>query len=322
MLFVSQVQLAEFPARKMDVRSAAVLFREVRRSVREYEPAVVHLHSSFAGAVGRLAMQSIRSINKTFYSPHGFAFLRKDVSATRRKFFALVERCLHLVGGTMVLVSQSERQAAFKALSPHRLYVLENAVDVSALPETPERGEHIMVGTAGRVTYAKAPWKFAALADSLAGSADFIWVGGGIEQEVGAWLSTEVVNVTGWQSEEDAVRYIASLDIYVSTSLWEGMPLAVLQAQALGIPCVVSNCVGNIDIVQHGETGYIASTEAQLRSYIVELIEDKALRERLGARAKDYARERFNSQNLGPKSFDLYWSVQEKTKAGNGVPGS
>lgn len=305
-LFAGDIRLIEAPGQGMNIKSTFALYREIVRAIKRIHPSHIHLHSSFAGAVGRLAALTINRQRSTIYSPHGFSFLRQDVSAGKRRIFALIERTLHSTGSSMALVSPSEREAARTRLSSKRLFVLENGIDILSLPRATREGFRPMVGTAGRVTYAKAPWKFAALAGELEGVADFQWIGGGGTSEADAWISTPAVNVTGWQTEEMALRRIAGLDVYVSTSLWEGLPIAVVQAQALGIPCVVSNCVGNVDVVQHGITGYIAQDDQEMRDYLRQLINDEGLRREFGECAASYAQQRFDSRRLGPTSFQIY----------------
>jgi NAD(P)-dependent dehydrogenase (short-subunit alcohol dehydrogenase family) len=76
----------------------------------------LHLHSSFAGVVGRTVPLLVRRRPPTFYSPHGFAFLRQDLSARRRAAVRLVERVLARLGGRLVLVSESEAAVAEEAV--------------------------------------------------------------------------------------------------------------------------------------------------------------------------------------------------------------
>lgn len=305
-LFAPGVELLEAPGRGMGAVAAAKLFIATFRTIQKNAPNYIHLHSSFAGAVGRFAALCAMRQSSTFYSPHGFSFLRQDAAHWKRTIFTAVERICHLTGSSMVLVSNSEREAAKRVLSSKRLYVLENGIDTGALPERATASERLLVGSAGRVTYAKAPWNFSAMAASLSSEAEFIWVGGGDTGEVNRWLDPNSVEITGWLPEETAVRRIAGLDIYVSTSLWEGLPVAVIQAQALGIPCVVSGCVGNIDVVEHGVTGYVAKEVEELADRVLQLVNDPELRYRLGENARRLAIPRFDSKRLGPASFQIY----------------
>lgn len=305
-LFAPGVRLIEAPGKGMGPAAASKLYSEVLKAIRVMRPDYIHLHSSFAGAVGRLASLSAWRQSSTFYSPHGFSFLRQDIAAWKRHLFAYSELIFHSIGSSMVLVSGSERDAAKRMLSSKRLYVLENGIDTETLPPPVKSSDRPRVGSAGRITYAKAPWKFSALASSLTQAADFLWIGGADSHDANEWVSSTSVEVTGWLSEESAVSLIAGLDIYVSTSLWEGLPIAVLQAQALGIPCVVSDCVGNIDIVENGVTGFIVADEVSLADRVLQLINDPELRSQLGENARNIAVPRFDSKRLGPDSFHIY----------------
>lgn len=312
-LFHSRVTISETPVFGMGIIAIINLWRSLFRLCREIRPDYIHFHSSFAGAVGRLFTFATRQHSAIFYSPHGFSFLRRDVSSLKSRIFALTERMLHKLGGTLILVSNSEMAAAQRTVSTRRLKVLENGIDVNALPKRASALGRVQVGTAGRVTYQKAPWIFASLAENVAALADSIWIGGGSEGQE-EWLASAPIEVSGWLSEQSAVERLATIDVYVSTSLWEGLPLTVIQAQALGIPCVVSDCVGNVDVVEDGVTGFIVSDASSLLERVIQLIEDEGLRRTMGLKASQRAIRRFDSARLGPESLRLYSEANSKVK--------
>src|SRR5438445_723782 len=74
------VPMVTTPSLVADARGLLALARAIRR----YQPDVVHLHSSKAGALGRVLCK-ILGVSRVFYSPHGFSFLREDVSALKRR---------------------------------------------------------------------------------------------------------------------------------------------------------------------------------------------------------------------------------------------
>ena len=115
--------------RHIQMKNARVLsvLADVRAALKEVEPDIVHLHSSFAGFLGRIA--AMFSFRKTafFYSPHCISFMRRDVSMLRRLSFAgleliaCVRRCLYIA------CSESER-LAIRAYLRRPVVVIENAV--------------------------------------------------------------------------------------------------------------------------------------------------------------------------------------------------
>lgn len=269
---------------------------------------VVHVHSTFAAAAVRLRLAFRRPNRRILYSPHGFAFLRQDLPKPARAGIRLLERLLARQCGGLMLVSQSEAELVKGWLDKKRVVVVENAVDLDEM--TP--GQYDVIGsglpvvvTMGRVTYQKAPWKFAELARSLQAKADFVWIGDGPSKDRSRWLSDAPVRVTGWLPRSDVVAQLQAGSVFVLPSLWEGMPLALIEAQCLGLPAVASNVIGNRDVILNEETGYVANTDEDFLRQVESLVDDDRLRIRMNAAALDQ-RRRFDQTRLGHETLDIY----------------
>ncbi len=268
-----------------DFRSLLQLFRLF---VKE-RPDVVHLHSSKAGVLGRIAAR-LAGLPKVFYSPRGFSFLSQEVSQKKRDRYRIYERFAARFGGTVVACSPSELEAA-RQVTPKAI-LINNAIDVDVIDRIiqsnpaarSERDRKITAGTAGRIVPQKAPALFARIAEEVTaarpGQIRFLWIGGGEESRR---LSPAAVEVTGWLPREDAVKTVyQQVDIYLHTSLWEGMPLSILEAMTLGKPVVATDCVGNRDVVAHGETGFLASRPDELAKGLLRLVDAPMLRDKMG----------------------------------------
>lgn len=273
-------------------------------------PDYIHYHSTFAGVVGRMISALMFSSKKSFYSPHGFAFLRQDVRPLTRNVLTALECSLHKLGSTMVVVSASEMNVGARAVGSKRIFILENGIETESLPARTQRSSTVIkVGTAARIVHQKAPWKFASLANQVTGIRDdvqFFWIGGGEQADQTKWLNSSNVSISGWLSPVESLEKMAALDIYVSTALWEGLPMSVIQAQALGIPCVVSSAVGHSDIVENGVTGYICDTESEMLDRILELVQNPSLRSSFGKAGKLLALDRFDSAHTSRQSISIY----------------
>ncbi|MGN7984858.1 glycosyltransferase [Burkholderia sp. 22313] len=275
-------------------RDVLALFR-VAACLRRLRADVIHLHSSKAGALGRMAARLLGCADRTLYSPHGFAFLRRDISDRRARMLIGIERILHAIGGPLVACSRSEARYAAMLLSKKRVLVVDNAIDLSRFVGADDVPAYTppVVCTSGRVVYQKAPWRFAQLARSLAGRHDVrcVWLGDGAPDQVRRWLADTPVEQTGWIGPDAMRDALARSDVYVLPSLWEGMPIALIEAQAMGLPAVASRIVGNRDIVEHGVTGFLVNSDAELQHYTERLLHDAPLRRRMGnaARARAFA---------------------------------
>ena len=292
----TSVTLHELPlVRPVRPRADLVGLLRIHRLLRQLEPDIVHFHSSKAGVLGRLAAALNGRRAGVFYSPRGLAFLQEDYSERARAVFAAIEWMMARVGGTVVACSASERALVNERIRAPRVALVENAVDVDAVVPRVERQDgRVVVGIAGRITYARNTSLFAELARRHASpSVVFRWIGGG-DDPAGDELRAAGVEVTGWMSRADALLQVASLDIYLHPSRWEGMPVALIESQVAGLPAVVTDVVGNRDVIQHRATGFIEADAEGLSRALERLIADRALRLGLGARAREHALARFN----------------------------
>ncbi|WP_425863877.1 glycosyltransferase [Arthrobacter sp. TWP1-1] len=281
---------------------------------------VIHLHSAKAGIIGRIVHLFSSRSTKIFYSPHGFAFLREDLPSVMRGIIRHIESLLSLIGDGLILTCKSEKRIADDALISKHTFIMNTGVDehsivqhgnsTGGLSRDSEKGNRRpRVGIVARVTYQKAPWKFRAVADSLAKEADFIWIGGGDRDKELLWLGDN--KPTGWLSPSDLKKAMTDLDIFLFPTLWEGMPLALIQAQAAGIPAVVSNIVGNCDVVVDGETGYICDSDDDLIERTQRLIRDSELRNKMSKASQERAITNLTDRNLGTQSMAIYLGASE-----------
>jgi len=293
-----------------DVRAIIML----RRMIRLMKPDVVHLHSSKAGVLGGLAITLLGSPKpRYFYSPHGLSVLKQDVGNGMRLLYLMAEKFGAMLGSTFVACSQSEAEVARTVIGHRKVFCIENGMDFSMLPAqasgTAATREVIAVG---RATYQKGPWRFAELAVALRDcDAHFIWIGSGeLEHELVA-KSDGAVEVKTWMPRRNVIERVSRAYVFVMTSLWEGMPVALIEAQACGVPAVVMDAVGTRDVVQHGVTGFVCKSAAELEPSVRKLLECPELRNKMGAKAKEQAFARFNSERMHRGMLKLYSGCED-----------
>ncbi|MGA1840801.1 MAG: glycosyltransferase [bacterium] len=284
----------------------------VRRIINIIQPDVMHLHSSKAGFIGRATLlfnSNIVSKPAVFYTPHGFYFLNDEIRPVKKLFYQYLEKLAACFGGTIVACSKSEGDVARKQLRTKNVVVIENAIDWEMF-DCKEYGMYkettLRIGTSGRLCAQKNPLMFAELASRMQKrNVQFTWIGDG-DKGFKEHLEGTNVFVTGWVKRDEVPRYLNTLDIYVQTSRWEGMPLSVMEAMASGLPAIVTGVVGNRDVVNHGENGFIAGTIDEMIHYIEKYREDRELIKRHGQNASYMARNRFTISRLKDDLERLY----------------
>lgn len=296
-------------------------YRELRRIFREEKPDVVHAHCSKAGVLARFAARSA-GVPRIFYSPRGYSFLMQDRPTSSRAFYRLLERLASWIGD-IVAVSPSEAALARKLAGERRVHVAPDPYWGDVLPaRPPEEGRDLVIAACGRMTFARNPEAFVRLAQRLTDSRNglrCLWIGDGelgelVREMIRDMNLSNRLEVTGWLPQAEARERLSRADILVHFSRWEGLPNAVLDAMAAGLPVVASDVPGNRDAVLDGETGLIATSEIDLLEKTLRLVDDPALRSALGTAGRRRVESEFSPRKL--------FSILERLYSGAGSLGA
>jgi glycosyltransferase involved in cell wall biosynthesis len=204
------------------------------------EPDIVHVHSTWSGLIARLLLARYRA--RIVYSPHAYYFERTDLPAAVRFADRILERMLAPLTRVVVAVSPHEARLAESLGTPARF--VPNAAVLRGPPRGTVRTSRSSVPrlvTVGRVDAQKDPRFFAETVAAVRAAGTEIgavWVGAG-SRELEEVLRWHGIAVTGWVDRARVLAELRSADVYVHTAAWEGNPLTVLEAEALGLPCAV-----------------------------------------------------------------------------------
>lgn len=272
-----------------------IAFWKLYRLMRREKPDVVHAESSKAGGLARAAAW-LAGVPRVYYSPHGYSFLQTNVGLLGRAFYWSIEKSLSWIGN-IIASSEGEVALARRLSWGSEVYRIRNLFVPEDIPKVPTRADRaIIIGALGRLTYARNPEAFVRLGRGLAArhpNVRFIWIGSG---ELSAQFEELVdesglrgrFELTGHLPRRELLEKLASLDVFVHFSLWEGAPIAINEAMSFGKPVVASNIAGNTDLVVPGKTGFLASNEGELFEFVSQLVESRELREKLGRGGKDF----------------------------------
>ena len=268
---------AENFSQQIHITKVVAAIKELRMLIRLYDPDIIHMHSSQAGVLGKLAAIG-HPCNKV-YSPHGFSFLRSDVARWKRGVFMSLERIFAQFSCVMVASSKSEFRVAQK-LTNKSILIMNGISSKSLEPFVNIKPAGIVpvVGMVGRALPQKNPAMFNEIAKRMP-NVQFEWIGDGALRHL---LTSFNIHLVGWGPREEALEYLAKCDIYIMTSQWEGMPLSLLEAMWLGKPCVVTNVVGNRDVINNNQNGFVCLTVDDFVEKIQYLIDHPEERERMG----------------------------------------
>ncbi|GLL04512.1 hypothetical protein GCM10017581_062590 [Dactylosporangium matsuzakiense] len=225
---------ADFTVRHPSGRGRLGVAWALRRAVAAAQPAIVHLHSPWAGFIGRLLLP--RSGPPIAYTPHCFAFERDPATAppglvhvTRRAEQIVADR-------TGLAVCVSPREADLAAAMGLPAVHVPNTTRVRA-PRMRTSEATPTVVTVGRIGAQKDPHFLLRAKTFVNIDAEWTWIGGG-DPALESELRAAGVTVTGWLPPEQVAEHLAAADVYLHTAAWESCPLALLEAVAAGLPIV------------------------------------------------------------------------------------
>lgn len=233
-------------------------FFEIKRIANRVKPDIIHLHSSKAGVLGRWAFNGYKI--PMFYTPHGYSFLMQDNGWVKKTFYKIIEMLSSKRFCTTISCSFGEHQETLK-LTNKAVYI-NNGINIADLQKLMERikekklSHPFTVYTLGRICYQKNPELFNAIAQMLP-DVKFLWIGDG---ELREKLTSRNIEITGWVDRETALTYAVNADVFLLTSLWEGLPISLLESMYMKKICVVSNVIGNRDVIYDRYNGFVCNT--------------------------------------------------------------
>ncbi|HLW18240.1 MAG TPA: glycosyltransferase family 4 protein [Actinomycetota bacterium] len=274
---------------------------------------IVHTHSSKAGVMGRLAAWMARTpvIVHTF---HGFSF-HDFMSARRRAAYLFLERLARPAADEIFAVApQVAREAVERRLArPGRISVVPSAVELDDIPHEADPSVRAelgipdgcsLVGTVGRLDFQKSPLDFvrmAAIVSRARADVRFVMVGDGtLEQKArdeAARLGAPVL-FTGFRP--DAARIASAFDVFVVSSLYEGLGRSLTEALASGRPVVATAVNGVPDLVEPGATGLLVKPRDPdgLARSVLWMIEHPERAKRMGEQGRARVRSIFVPEQM------------------------
>lgn len=283
------------------------VIKQLRKIQKEIEPNIIHLHSSVAGAFGRLAFNGKRS--NIIYTPHGFYHLMVKQGSIRYWICRTAEKFLGIKRCTILACCKSEEEEA-KSFTRDTSFI-ETGIDIGKLQsllETtkPTKKEKFTVFTMGRIVEQKQPQLFNDIA-KMTPEVEFIWIGQG---ELGHQLDAPNIKVTGWKSRKEAFELAQKADVFLLCSTGEAIAMSILEMMFLGKLCIVSNAIGNRDVIIDGVNGYVCKDVKAYSEKIKEV--KKRYPSNLVKRAHQDIFDKYNTKVMKDKYIEFYSDILQR----------
>lgn len=303
-----------------DLVAVWMIYRHLRRE--QYD--IVHTHSSKPGVLGRIAAW-IAGVPIVVHTIHGFPF-NDYMNGITRRFFILLEKLASMCARKLITVSNLNQQKAIelKLASPEKFVNIYSGIDlghfakeVSIARKKEELGipdNHFVVGTVGRLSPQKAPHYFIKAVASVVRdipNVTCLLAGDGELRPGLEKLANELglrSNIRFLGERNDIPEVLSVLDVFVLSSLWEGLGRALTEAMAMAKPVVATAVEGVPELVNDHHTGILTPPKdsISLAEGIKELLCDRKLAKKLGQNAQQKVLRDFSVETMIEKIDDLY----------------
>ncbi len=310
-------------------------FFKIRKIIREFKPDIVHTHAAKAGALGRLAAR-IEKVPVIVHTYHGHVF-SNYFGNFKSKLVRSVERWLGNKTNGIITISRKQYDEIvnqYQICKPEKAHIIPLGFDLSrfAIDQDNKRKQFrkkyhlaentIAIGIIGRFAPVKNHALFfdsiKALYKQNKSWCAFVIGDGNAKEEMMKEVAELGCNETGegdvkvvftsWIKNIDEA--LAGLDIVVLTSINEGTPVSLIEAQAAGKPVITTDAGGVADCIAVNESGFIVTANAIAFSEKINLlIENSELRHSIGQSGIKFVGERFHYSRLVSDMSKLYHAL-------------
>jgi|EndMetStandDraft_4_1072995.scaffolds.fasta_scaffold56165_1 glycosyltransferase involved in cell wall biosynthesis len=304
--FHPTVRLVLCPADEGVMRRAAKALDALRAAVSAQPTAAIHLHGVVPSLIGAYAARIRRWPQRLYFSPHGSRSL-----GPFKPLGALALWLLRPMSGPRrqrAIANSTFEARLLERITREPVHVVESPVE-DVFFETPlHPARRPLLVTGSRKPNADAAAMFAQLAvllneESLNLSCNWF---GTADADSRARLAAANVAVYDAVDAGERASRLASGWIYVALGGDFGFPALLAEAMTIGLPCVVWNTPYHRDVIEHGKTGLICSSQEELLTCVAELIDSPDERIRLGAAARAEASRRFDGAKFRDSMVAAY----------------
>jgi len=286
-----KIDVISIPAmqRAIHLKKDLQTFWQLRAALKKIQPDIIAVHSSKAGAIGRVVGRLLRI--PTVFTAHSWSFT-EGVPHKKKRMYSRMEKSVQPLTAKIITVSEYDRKLALteKIAPSHKMQTIHNGIyqiekRVAPIKETDEYPLIVMVARF------EVPKRQDLLLEALAEISDVPWrlrlIGDGslrpsLEKFVADKGLMDRVSFLG--NQLDVTSLLEESHLFVLLSDWEGLPISIIEAMRAGLPIIATNVGGVNELVSDNEGGFLINRDDKdlLKKRLKQLLMDESLRQKMG----------------------------------------
>ena len=331
--------------REIDLKNDFEAYRKMVKIIEDFKPDIVHTHASKAGTIGRLAAANMK-VPVIIHTFHGHVF-HSYFGKMKTVMYKNIERNLARRSSTIIAISEKQKTELcliHRICKPEKIRVVPLGFDLSRFTENMAdkrsqfrmryniADDEIAIGIIGRLVPIKNHKLFIEASkivlektqqkirlfiigdgedrlniESMARKAEIPFIDAMVS------IAIAPLTFTSWIQDIDVA--CAGLDIIALTSLNEGTPVSLIEAQAANKPIVTTNVGGIENVVVEGVTALLSHSKTdpnQFADLLLQLTENKERRDELSRAGWEHVRNKFHYTRLVRDMTELYYELLNK----------
>ena len=290
----------------------------LKKFIKKNSIDIIHAHGKGASVLGRII--SCISRKPLIYTYHGIHL--KCHNLLKKILYIIFENLTGFIDARKVYVSKSEQKYANQKFFYNNSCIINNGVNNKLRLEysrniyKKDKNKIPTIITICRFVKQKNIHEILKIAENLPHYKFVILGDGPLFKEIKNIINYKKINnVILPGMIDDVFYYLYNSDVYLSTSLYEGLPISILEAMSIGLPIVATNVIGNSDTIVNFKSGYLYNLGDYLTGvhYIKTLVENDDIKEKIGKQAFIRQRKLF-SLDLMIKNYEyLYIQVHKNS---------
>ena len=302
-------------AREINLIKDIKCLYQIIKLLRKDRPDLIHCHSAKAGILGRLVGSYLKI--PTLYTPHAFSYLSAE-NKIEKFIYKNTEILFRFLPSSILACSNSEYNRAIYELKfkKRNVFLWNNSIEKSRtlkLSKIKLPNEYIC--SVGRPSFQK---NMEMLIEAIyyvkksVKNIHLVLLGSGlsspyllkIEKMIKKRNLEKNIRLVSWLKREEALRIINDSVLYLSSSRYEGLPYAVIEALSLSKPCIVTNVDGNKDLIKDNYNGFLIEVgdSKNMANKIISILKSK---EELKRMSKNSGSSFLDNYDIEKNIFEL-----------------